>query len=214
MNKKIKAVLFDVDGSLIDSQAALYYLFKDALKKFEENNKTKEEILRPVGSSSRAWLKRLVPRLEKEKLEKMRRWTVMQYAEYYMRKHAKPIRYSNEVLKELKKNNIKLGIVTNQTRKQVNMAFKIFRFNKFNVIASVDKVKRPKPQPDLLKYALKKLKLKKDEVIYIGDTRADIKAGKAAGIETYLLEHRYNKHIRAKKIKTLKEVLGLVLCEK
>ena len=104
-----------------------------------------------------------------------------------------------------------VGIVTNQTRRQANVSFTIIKFDKFNTIITADKVKRAKPHPESLKLALKRLKLKKDEVIFIGDTRNDYKAGKAAGIETYLLEHKYNRHIRSKKIRSLKQVVKMVL---
>lgn len=212
--KKIKAVIFDIDGSLIDSQAAVYYLYKDALREFnEDGKKNKEEIMKPVGSTSRVWIRKLAPDISQEKLEKIRRWTIFQYAENYLRKHAKPIKYSTEVLKELKKHNIKLAIATNQTKKQAVVSLKIIGFDKFSAVATADKVKNPKPDPEMLFYALKKLKVKKNEVIFVGDTEPDVKAGKAAGIETYLLEHDYNEHLKSKKIKTLKEVLKIILCD-
>ena len=209
--KQIKAVLFDIDGTLINSELALYYLFKDALRKFKEDHKRKSELLQPMGSTSRIWLKKLVPRLSERKLEKMRRWVAENYARHYMLRFATPIGYSTEVLKTLKKNGIKVGIVTNQTMKQAKVSFTIIKFDKFNTIITADKVKRPKPHPDSLKLALKRLKLRKDQVIFIGDTKNDYKAGRAAGIETYLLEHKYNRHIRSKKIKTLKQVVKMVL---
>jgi len=213
MKKQIKGVIFDIDGSLIDSQVALYYLFKDALKKFEEDGKKKKaDILKPTGDPTKVWIKKLVPRIKQDKLEKMRRWIVFQYAENYLRKHATPMPYATQVLKELKRNKIKLGIATNQVRKQATASLKVIKFDKFNVIATADKVKKPKPDPEMLRYALKRLKLKKDEVIFIGDSYSDIKAGRAVGIETYILEQSYNKNMKAKKIKSLKEVLKIVLC--
>ncbi|MBU3905003.1 MAG: HAD family hydrolase [Nanoarchaeota archaeon] len=212
MKKKIKAVIFDIDGSLIDSQAAVYYLFKDALRKFEEDGQTKKsEILELTGSSSKVWIKKLAPKIKKDKLEKMRRWVVFQYAENYLRKHATPMSYSTQVLKELKKNKIKLAIATNQTKKQAIVSLKVIKFDKFNTIVTADKVKNPKPDPEMLKLVLKRLRIKKDEIIFVGDSDSDVKAGKAIGIKTYILEHSYNKNLKANKIKSLKEVLKIVL---
>jgi len=141
----------------------------------------------------------------------MRRWIAENYARHYMLRFATPIIYSREVLKILKDNNIKLAIVTNQTKKQATVSLKIIKFDKFSTVITADMVKRAKPYPDSLNLALKKLKLKNNEVIFIGDTKNDVKAGHAARIETYLLEHKYNQHIKTKKIKTLKKIVKMVI---
>lgn len=211
MKKKIKAVLFDIDGTLINSELALYYLFKDGLRKFKEDHKSKTEILKPVGSTSKVWIKKLVPSISQQKLENMRRWVAESYARHYMLRFASPIAHSTSVIKKLKKNNIKVAIVTNQTKKQAVVSFKIIKFSDFDTVITADMVKRAKPYPDSLKLALKKLKLKKDEVIFIGDTKNDLKAGNAVGIKTYLLQHKYNRHIKCNKIRSLKQVSKMIL---
>ncbi len=209
-NQKIKAVMFDIDGTLINSELALYYLFKDTLRRFKENHVTRSRILKPMGSTSKVWLKKLVPSLSRDKLERMRRWVAESYARHYMLRFATPMKYSTKTLNDLKKKGYKIGIVTNQTKKQAKVSIKIMKFNKFNTIVTANNVKRAKPYPDSMLYAMKKMGVKKDEVIMIGDTKNDYLAGKAAGVKTYLLKHKYNDSIRCTKIRTLKQVLKLV----
>ncbi|MDD5416680.1 MAG: HAD-IA family hydrolase [Candidatus Aenigmarchaeota archaeon] len=210
MKRKIKAVIFDIDGSLINTELALYYLIKDTLRRYGEKKRNKEEILEPFGSSGTTWIKKLIPGIRKERLIHMKRFVAEQYAKHYMKRFGRPMPHASYILRELKKRNIKLAIATNQTKKQSKVALDIINFHKFNVVAAVDLVKNPKPAPDTIFYALKKLKAKKDEVLYIGDTMTDVKAAKAAGVNLYLVEHHYNKHIKHKKIKNLKEILKLI----
>ncbi|MBU3896556.1 MAG: HAD family hydrolase [Nanoarchaeota archaeon] len=210
MKRKIKAVLFDIDGSLIDSQLALYYLFKDSLIVFEEKQKSKNEIIKQMGSTTIMWIKNLVPNISKNELDDMRKWIRYKYAKHYMTRFAKPMKYAKYVLTTLRKNGIKIGIVTNQHQNQENVSVKIIKFNKFDVVITSDDVKKSKPHPEGILLAIKKLKVKKDEVIYIGDTKSDVEASKMAGIKVFLVKHSYNRKIKCNKISNLKEVLRLV----
>ncbi|MCD6477112.1 MAG: HAD-IIIA family hydrolase [Candidatus Aenigmarchaeota archaeon] len=212
MKKKIKAILFDVDGALIKSDAALYHLFLVGLIKFGYKKKKRDKIMKYMGSTTQLWIKKLEPTISRDKLLKMRDWIVKKYAKYYMRKFSKPIKYSTEVLKELRKRGYKLAIVTNQKRIATDTAMKIIKFNDFDVIVNYDgkKIKKGKPSAIPIKHALKKLKIKPSEAIFIGDTYSDLLAGKRAKVKTYLLKHRYNEIIDADKINSLKDILKLV----
>ena len=210
MKTKIKAVFFDADGALIKSDISAYYLFKATLEKFGHKKKSKKEILKHFGLTTKRWIDKITPKLKKEELDEMRKWAVDKYAKHYMKRFAKPMKDSTEVLKELKKRKIKIALVTNQRSLSAQTTMKIVKFDKFNTIITADKVKKPKPSPEGLKLAMKRLKLKRNEIIYIGDTMTDVRAGKAAGIKTFLLKHKYNENIRCKKINSLKEILEMV----
>lgn len=212
MKPKIKAVLFDVDGTLIVAETALYYLFLAAIVKFGYKKQKKNKILKYMGAATTPWLRRLIPGLSEKRAMKMRHWIADKYAKYYLGRFARPIKHSTEVLRVLKKKRIKLALVTNQAKPVTEAVMKLLRFSKFDIVVNFDgssKLK-PKPHPDSINYALKKLKLKSSEAIFIGDTWADVEAGKAAHIKTYLVKHHYNKSIHAHKLDSLKEILELV----
>lgn len=91
------------------------------------------------------------------------------------------------VLKELKKRKIKMGVVTTSGKvavKGLMGALKIESY--FDAIVTYDDVEKHKPDPEGLYKALKTLNALPQNTIMVGDTRNDILAGKAAGTETVL----------------------------
>jgi len=89
---------------------------------------------------------------------------------------------AKKVLEKIKKNNIKIGLVTNSYKSQVNRILDFHKIKKhFKVIVAGDEIERPKPYPDPILKACKQLKVDPDEVLYVGDTKIDYKAGKSAG---------------------------------
>ena len=87
-----------------------------------------------------------------------------------------------KILETIKRKKIKIGLVTNTYKEVVD---RILNFHKikshFDVIVTADDVKKPKPYPDAVLKACKKLNVMADETIYVGDTKYDYKAGKSAG---------------------------------
>jgi len=207
--KKIKAVIFDVDGVLLDSKKALYLLFKHALIEHGYKHKTKAQIIKHMGLTSEKWIKKLVPNVGKKELKKMAEWTRNKYAREYMLDHAKPMKNSIHLIGWLRKKKVKIGVVTNMRDIEAKTLLNILRL-KPNSLVTSSHVKNPKPAPDPLFHALKELKCKKDEVIFIGDTITDLKAGRSAEITTYILNHKYNKDIGRKRIKSLLYIKDII----
>jgi len=67
--------------------------------------------------------------------------------------------------------------------------FKIKKY--FNCIIDVYDVKKPKPNPEPVLKALKKLKVNKNQALYVGDDKVDILAGKRAGVKVVLYKQKF-----------------------
>lgn len=89
-----------------------------------------------------------------------------------------------ELFHQLKNNGIKTALVTRNNKKAAIIVCKKFEL-KFDVIVSREDAK-PKPSTEQLEYALLKLNLKKEEVIFVGDHNFDLESGKKIGIKTGL----------------------------
>jgi phosphoglycolate phosphatase len=90
---------------------------------------------------------------------------------------------TKSTLKSLRKNGIKIGIITRNCSDAVRKVFpEIDRF--CDVFVSRDSVKRVKPHPDHLTYVMESLRVSGEKAVMVGDHLLDIQAGKRVGMET------------------------------
>ena len=175
---ELKAVLFDLDGVIIDSFEASYLIFNDLRKLRNLSKMDKEEYRKKawgkfIGENAKKYLKiddmkEVEDEYNKSVLKHKLKSELMPDAE--------------KVLETIKKKNIKVGLVTNTVRKFTMDILKKHKIDSyFDAIVTGDDVEKPKPYPDPILKACEKLNVMPDEVMYIGDTKYDYKAGKSAG---------------------------------
>lgn len=198
-----KAALFDMDGVLIDSFEAWFFLFNKTLEHFGSKKLTKEEFNKGCwGVSSNIIGPKYFPNIPTKDI-----------IEYYF-KHFSEFRDKTKVLpgvenvlKELKKKGIKTAVITNTPHKQTEAIIKavgLFRY--FDIIVSFDDVKNGKPEPDMLFKACEELDVSADEAIFVGDTMPDIEAGKKAKIFTL----GFKISAGNKRIDDIKELISII----
>lgn len=99
-----------------------------------------------------------------------------------------------ETLLTLRQNNKKIAIVTSSERSIIMPALAFHGIDVLiDALVTEEDVSHPKPDPEIVLFALKKLEAKKETSMIIGDTGKDIQAGQAAGISTILMCHAENK---------------------
>lgn len=175
----IKAILFDMDGVLIESHKAWVYLFNKALKKFEGRELSIEEFDKSIWSNA-------FDKIAKEYFsvppEKVRDYFKEVYEDY--KKRLKVDENAKETLSALKSKGLKLAVVSNTQRSVIKKTLSDVGLAKFfDFFIGGDDVEHGKPEPDLLYKAMGLLKLKKDEALFIGDTKYDKMAAEKAGIK-------------------------------
>ena len=180
LKKEAKAVLFDMDGVLVDSLDAWFYVYNDALAHFGFKKLTKKEFAKGFGSP-----------IEKDIKNNFIGKTVKEVSAQYnksfrKRKHlVKIFPQSKNVLESLKKRKIKLALLSNSTRFIVLSILEYHKIHKyFDVIVAMEDVKHRKPAPDMILKACRKLNVRPKNTIIVGDTQNDMIAGKRAGCVT------------------------------
>src|SRR3989338_3704105 len=171
-----QAILFDMDGVLVDSHDSWVYIFNKTLKKFENKKVSIKEFDAKVWSKA---FEQTAKKYFKAPVKEIRAYYAGIYNEY--RKRLKIMDGAVETLSGLKSKGIKLALVSNTQRKVVKRLLKDIKMLKyFDFVLGGDDVKKGKPAPDLLNKAMKLLKLQKKDAFFVGDTRWDrMAAGKA-----------------------------------
>jgi len=179
----IKAFLFDLDGTLVDSSEAIIETVKKVLDS-KGHSYDEQKILWMIGMPLEEMFRTLVPNLSDYKVN---RYT-NEYRKHYTNIHLKHTKIQTEtvrLLRKLKDHDFKLGIVTTKYRKPVLELLRHFNLiDMFDTIVTGYEVKRHKPAPDIILEAAKRLCIKASNCAVVGDSPIDIEAGKRAGALT------------------------------
>jgi len=187
----VKGVIFDLDGTIVDSLEALWRAFNAGVTAFKLAPVAREPLfaLMNIGKSLADILREIYPELRTESASSTISDIMSVIRNEYLAKGVSEVRLSNgapEVLERLRARGLKIGIVTSRTVAPEKMWRE---FNRLQVAQLVDAVvtaneSRRKPAPEPVIECLKRLKLHSEECIFVGDSQADMRAGKAAGVGT------------------------------
>ncbi len=186
----IKAILFDLDGTLIDSYKDIGIHLNRTLKDFGKPGVDIEEVRYMVGGGARDLLRRF---FQDGLLEK----ALQVFREYYLREpviHTMPFEGIRELLEEARSKSIKLAVVTNKMESLSRVILQELRLGSyFSVLIGGDTLPEKKPSALPVQEALRLLGISSSEAIIVGDTEADLKAGRLAGVKRGLAQWGYVK---------------------
>jgi pyrophosphatase PpaX len=173
-------VLFDLDGTLIDSGAIILASFKHATRTVLGREIPEAELAALVGGSSIHDQMRAIDEARSDELVRV------------YRAHNEPLHDDLEafegierVLARLKHEGHRLGIVTAKRRKTVELAFAVLPLERyFDAVVTSDTTDRHKPDPAPVLAALDLLEAEPEDAAFVGDSPFDVGAGKAAGVFT------------------------------
>lgn len=177
----IKTVIFDFDGTLADTLPVCFLAFESVFKKFDNREVTSEEIMAMFGPSETGIIRENLRNNNYDEAIEL-------YYEIYRERHKNIVQNNediNTLLRLLKTNGYKLGIVTGKARRSLDISLDCLGLNNyFDVIITGDDVELPKPHPEGIYKALEFLDVLPNEAVFLGDSDADIMAGKQANVLT------------------------------
>ena len=178
--KKYKAVLFDMDGVIIDSMPYHFISWFETLKEYNITI-SPFDIYEKEGEKCEVCVKRFFKR-DKIKCNAKIIAEVLKLRDKLYKKYFKVHLFANieQLLIKLKNKGFLLAIVTGSTRQKVVSMLPKKILSKFNVIVSADMIKKGKPYPDSYLTAAKKLRVKPTECIVVENAPYGIKAAKSA----------------------------------
>jgi pyrophosphatase PpaX len=173
-----KAVVFDLDGTLVDSVELIALSFQYAIREVLGREASYEEAMQHVGTPLREQMERMSPDHAEE--------LVTVYREFNHREHDRMLKLYDgilDLLNDLTKAGCRLGLVTSKSRPTTQMAFDLTGIEPyFDATVCCDEAPGNKPTAHPILYCLEHLGIAPADAAYVGDSPSDIQAAHAARV--------------------------------
>jgi len=188
----IKTVLFDLDGTLVDTAPDLADALNFTLKKNGQQKLSLEEIRPHVSNGSIALIEfGFNINSDHDQFETYRKELLDYYSENIANK-SRLFPGFEKILETIEARGLNWGIVTNKPSYWTNLLLKQLKlFNRAATVVSSDTLEFRKPHPAPMLHACKEAGSKPEECVYIGDALRDIEAGKNAKMQTLIAMFGY-----------------------
>lgn len=176
-----KTIIFDLDGTLLDTVQDLANAVNHSMTLNGFNARTLAEIRSFIGNGIRKLVERSMPQGDTSMLDKC----VQDFYEYYtqnMTVCTKPYEGVVDMLGEIKEQGIKICVLSNKEHNAACEIVKKYFGNIFDVVFGERKGVPIKPDPSSTIELLSIMQAQPDEVLYIGDSDVDMKTAKAANV--------------------------------
>jgi len=187
---RLEAVIFDLDGTLLDSIDVYYKIVNAALSRFGLP-RASVDVMREAAKDDGFDWEMVLPESNEVKRSSLVTQIQPVLQELYgpmFEREAKPVPGMKEAVESLAAAGMKLGIVTS-TQKE-NMGFKLKQLSQngtldhFRAIVTSSDVLFKKPAPDPMIECCRQLDVTMENAVYVGDSRSDMRAGRSAGMMT------------------------------
>lgn len=189
----VRAVLFDLDGTLIDTAPDFIRIIKLMCSEANVPAPSDASIRAQVSEGARAMVNLVHPELSLDSPE------LLNFRQQFLNIYQQNIAVDtclfpdmDNVLKELEALDLPWGIVTNKPRGLSELLLNALNLTeRCQVLVCPEDVKHTKPDPEPMYLAAKQLGIAPEQIIYVGDHPRDIDAGRAAGMPTVLAAYGY-----------------------
>lgn len=173
----IKFVIFDVDGTILDTEKIMLQSLQDVLRE-EGKDYAQEELRFALGIPGKETLKKL----KVSDIDRVHSRWVQLVSEYS--KEVKMFDGLKEVIEALSSSSIRIGIVTSKTKQELINEFEPLEISRhFECVVCSSDTENHKPHPEPLLVCLERLHAASSEALYIGDSIYDMQCAKSACVK-------------------------------
>ena len=191
VNSPLKAVLFDLDGTLVDSEKDIAEAANFTREHYGLKRVPDTTIAQYVGNGVYTLLEKSLGTTDQAKIQE----AYLIFQEHYrihLSDFTKTYPGTFDLLNALKKKNVKMGVVSNKPQEfTTSVLEKLNLAPYFEVAFGPEATTNRKPHPEPLLVALQKLGVQTHEAVMIGDSIVDIQAARAAKMRVGVLTHGY-----------------------
>jgi pyrophosphatase PpaX len=211
---KFPCVLFDLDGTLINTNDLILASFMHTLNTHCPGKYTEADVLACMGEPLVDQMRRFDPERADEMVK-----TYHTHNEAHHDEFVTEFPYVREVLQQMHTAGVKMGVVSNKRRKVVEMGLKLFGLDRFmQTVICIGDAEKAKPEPDMIFLAMDRLGVPRDQTLMVGDSRYDLLAAQRAGVASAAVAwslhaeelKEYDPNYFLKDMRDLLEVQGII----
>lgn len=180
---KYKAVIFDMDGTILNTLEDLKNATNYSLRQFGMPERSLEEVRMFVGNGIRKLVERAVPSGTSEEKIAQVFDVFLEYYEIHSADNTSPYPGILELVEKLKKSGIKTAVSTNKADVPAQELGREYFNGIFDLIVGQQDGLKVKPAPDSVNKILSILDIQKKDAIYIGDSDVDVQTAKNSGLD-------------------------------
>ncbi len=189
-------VLFDLDGTLVDSVPDLAHCIDLMLKELDREPAGEARVRAWVGNGAEALVRRaLTGDMDGDPGNELFQRAFELFSEHYISNSDRSRLYPGvrDGIEHLKRAECRLGCVTNKRGKFTEPLLRALGlYDDFEIVISGDTLPRKKPDPLPLQHAMNSLGVGPDRTLMVGDSRNDVEAARAAGTAVLCVRYGYN----------------------
>lgn len=178
---RYKAVLFDMDGTILDTLDDLTDAVNHTLNKFGYPQITRQQCAQNLGNGARHLIKESMP-ANADNLDEMLDYYLPYYNSHCLVK-TYPFDGILPLMKKLADEGVKMAVISNKPDSAAKELSDVFFRNIVDFTIGESKNVKRKPNPDAVLQAIKEFGIDKSECVYVGDTEVDVETAKNAGID-------------------------------
>lgn len=212
MEPKIDAIIWDLDGTLIDSDLYVVMNFIHMYEKYKPGCYPRlRDLVYCSGPSLRESIRKLFPEFNEDELVE----EFSNYSDEYQSKLLSLYPGEKQALQVMKEAGVKMVVFTNKQEKAARMCLEALGLDEYiSDVISSDNFKKVKPDPEGVFRCLDILKTEPSRTVMIGDSGGDLESGRRGGVKTGLVKWSLKKtptEIRDYEFDSFDEIKELVI---
>ena len=181
-------IIFDLDGTILDTLEDLMVSLNVALQKNKLPDRSLEEVRRFVGNGIGMLIRRAVPANADKKTIRQVHADFTDHYKIHSADHTCPYEGIPDLMKQLHEKGRQIAVVSNKADYAVQDLCRHYFPGLIDIAVGEKEGVRRKPEPDSVNEVIRRSGISKDSVVYIGDSEVDIRTAKNAGIDAIIVE--------------------------